>query len=115
MKILLAGISAKFIHQNLAVDALRLYAEEQYGIRCCIAEFTINQPFDMILAELYRQKPDLLGFSCYIWNWELIRRLVRAIRKIDVYKRQDKKYYSIYHSQVQGRKMQYPVFFPDTT
>lgn len=82
MKILLAGISAKFIHQNLAVDALRLYAEEQYGIRCCIAEFTINQPFDMILAELYRQKPDLLGFSCYIWNWELIRRLVRAIRKI---------------------------------
>ncbi len=82
MRILLAGISAKFIHQNLAIDTLRLYAKEQYGICCDTVEFTINQPFDAILSELYRRKPDLLGFSCYLWNWELVQRLVRSLRKI---------------------------------
>lgn len=82
MNILLAGISAKFIHQNLAVDTLRLYAEEQYGISCAAAEYTINQPFDFILGELYRRKPDLLGFSCYLWNWERVRRLSRALKTV---------------------------------
>ena len=64
MQILLVGISAKFIHQNLAVDTLRLYAKNQYGLCCNAAEFTINQPFDWILSEIYRQNPDLIGFSC---------------------------------------------------
>ena len=82
MNILLAGISAKFIHQNLAVDTLRLYAEEQYGISCAAAEYTINQPFDFILGELYRRQPDLLGFSCYLWNWERVRRLSRALKTV---------------------------------
>ena len=82
MQILLVGISAKFIHQNLAVDTLRLYAKNQYGLCCNAAEFTINQPFDWILSEIYRQNPDLIGFSCYIWNWELIQQLGRALRKV---------------------------------
>ena len=82
MKILLAGISAKFIHSCLAVHLLTQYARQQYGIRCSAAEYTINQPEDVILGEICRQAPDLLGFSCYIWNYEIIRRLVRSIKKV---------------------------------
>lgn len=82
MKILLAGISAKFIHSCLAVHLLSKYAREQYGISSQTAEFTINQPEDLILSELYRAAPDLLGFSCYIWNYERIRRLIRSIKKV---------------------------------
>ena len=82
MKILLAGISAKFIHSCLAVHLLTQYARRQYGIRCSAAEYTINQSEDAILGEIYRQAPELLGFSCYIWNYEIIRRLVRSIKKV---------------------------------
>ncbi len=82
MKILLTGISAKFIHSCLAVHLLSNYAKEQYGITSQTAEFTINQPEDLILSELYRAAPDLLGFSCYIWNYERIHRLIRSIKKV---------------------------------
>lgn len=82
MKFLLAGISAKYIHTCLAVYSLAGYAREQYGIDCRTAEFTINQSEDLILSELYRQAPDLLGFSCYIWNYAMIRRLVRSLKKV---------------------------------
>ena len=82
MNIVLAGISAKFIHTTLAVHLLSRYAEEQYGIRSRAAEFTINQSEDAILAALYRLSPDLLGFSCYIWNYALVRRLVPSLKKV---------------------------------
>ncbi|MGI5894100.1 MAG: B12-binding domain-containing radical SAM protein [Candidatus Merdivicinus sp.] len=82
MNILLAGISAKYIHSTLAVHLLRRYALEQYGITSQTAEFTINQYDDFILSEIYRLSPDLLGFSCYIWNYGQICRLIPALKKI---------------------------------
>lgn len=82
MKKLLVGINAKFIHSCLAVRSLGRFAEEQYGIDCEISEYTINQSEDLILAEIYRKKPELIGFSCYIWNIEMVKRLVANLKKI---------------------------------
>ena len=67
MKILLCAINAKYIHSNLAVYSLRAYAE-RYRDQIEIAEFTINHYADDIMEEIYKKKPDLLAFSCYIWN-----------------------------------------------
>ena len=47
-----------------------------------IAEYTINQTEDAILGDLYRRKPDVLCFSCYIWNIELIKSLAREFAKL---------------------------------
>ena len=71
MKVLLTAINAKYIHSNLAVRSLRSYAE-RYADQIEIAEFTINQYKDYILEEIYRKKPDILAFSCYIWNMEYV-------------------------------------------
>lgn len=47
-----------------------------------IAEYTINiEPAD-ILADIYARKPDILAFSCYIWNWETISRLLPEVKKV---------------------------------
>lgn len=81
MKIMLAAINAKYIHSNLAVYSLRAFAE-RYQEEIRIAEYTINQQTDEILRDLYREKPDLLCFSCYIWNLEYVEELVREIKKI---------------------------------
>ncbi len=71
MKILLAAINAKYIHSNLAVYSLRAYANE-FAKQIEIAEFSINQPKEEILEQIYKKRADILCFSCYIWNLELI-------------------------------------------
>ena len=82
MKTLLIGINAKFIHSNLAIRSIQKYAKEINNLNIEIAEYTINQRCEFILQEIYKQKPDFLGFSCYIWNFELIKRLCNEIKKI---------------------------------
>ena len=72
MKILLTAINAKYIHSNLAVYSLRAYAEEYRG-NIELAEFTINHQKEYILSEIYKKKPDVLCFSCYIWNISYVR------------------------------------------
>lgn len=81
MNILLVAINAKYIHSNLAVYSLKAYAErEKETIE--IAEYTINQQTDDILQDIYKRKPDMLNFSCYIWNLEYVESLVREVKKV---------------------------------
>ena len=81
MKILLTAVNAKYIHSNLAVYSLRAYAKE-YAENVVIAEYTINNRIDYILEQIYKQKPDVLCFSCYIWNIRYIEELIREFHKI---------------------------------
>lgn len=81
MKILLTAINAKFIHSSLAIRSLSKYASIN-GIKTEMIEFTINHTEDAVLTELYLQKPDVLCFSCYIWNSKLIFSLIKNIKKL---------------------------------
>ena len=81
MKILLTAINAKYIHSNLAVYSLKAFAKE-YSDVVEIAEFTINNQADYILEEIYKKKPDVLMFSCYIWNLSMIETVMREFHKL---------------------------------
>ena len=81
MKILLAAVNAKYIHSNLAVYSIRANAGE-YRDQIELGEYTINQYVEEILQDIYKKKPDLIAFSCYIWNIRQIRELVRELRKV---------------------------------
>ena len=81
MKTILTAVNAKYIHSNLAVYSLRAYADK-YKENIEIAEYTINQQTDDILMDLYKKRPDVLCFSCYIWNLTVVEELVREIRKL---------------------------------
>ncbi len=85
MKILLVAINAKYIHSNLAVYSLRAYAAEAEPHRAGeveIVEYTVNQTVDDILMDLYGKRPDVLCFSCYLWNIEYVRGLSAELSKI---------------------------------
>lgn len=84
MNILLVAVNAKYIHSNLAVYSLKAYAEKQNCLcgSINIAEYTINQPLDQILMDLYKKKPEILCFSCYLWNISYIEQLVCEISKV---------------------------------
>ena len=51
-------------------------------VEIALAEFTINHRTEDILREIYLRKPDVLLFSCYIWNIVYVRELAENCRKI---------------------------------
>lgn len=81
VNILLTAINAKYIHSNLAVYSIQAYAKKQ-GQHVELAEYTINQQFEVVIRDIYNQKPDVLCFSCYIWNIEYVRELVVEFHKL---------------------------------
>lgn len=81
MKILLTAINAKYIHSNLAVYSLRAYAKE-FRDDIKIAEYTINHRREDMLQGIYKEEPDILCFSCYIWNYEYVKELAEEFHKL---------------------------------
>lgn len=81
MQFLLTALNAKYIHSNPGLYSLRRYAGEN-AVHVQIAEYTINNRMEDILADIYRRKPDAIGFSCYIWNWNMVRELVTELAKL---------------------------------
>ena len=88
MKILLTAINAKYIHSNPAVYSLAAYANhnltagEKEKCQIEIAEYTINHRTETIIADIYKKKPDVLAFSCYIWNWEYVQEVMTELHKL---------------------------------
>lgn len=82
MKILLTAINSKFVHSNLAVRYLRAFTKDM-PYECTIREFSINDREEKILEEIIKEKPDVVAFSTYIWNVEMISRLSELIKRVN--------------------------------
>jgi anaerobic magnesium-protoporphyrin IX monomethyl ester cyclase len=80
MKVVLATLNAKYIHTSLALRCLKAYSASEFDID--IAEYTIKDPSMNIVADLFAKDPDVVGFSCYIWNIEETVTIVDMLRKI---------------------------------
>lgn len=82
MKALLVGINSKYIHTNLALRDIYHYGKDKIPQDLSLVEFTINQRILNIVDEIYREKADILLFSCYIWNISWVCQIVSTLRKI---------------------------------
>ncbi len=82
MKFLLVALNTKYIHSNPAIYSLRAYAGEELAEHVEIAEYTINNSLTEVLAGIYNRKPDVIGFSCYIWNISMVLELVMELAKL---------------------------------
>jgi len=81
MRTLLVAINSKYIHSNLAVYSLKAFSED-CEMDICIEEFTINQYTNFIWKEIYKKKPDIVAFSCYIWNIDFVYEVSAELKKI---------------------------------
>ena len=79
--IVLTAINAKYIHSNLAIHSLAASAGDYRG-NVVPVEFTINMTKDQILEGIYQLKPDVLCFSCYIWNISFVENIAREFAKL---------------------------------
>ncbi|MFC7440773.1 B12-binding domain-containing radical SAM protein [Laceyella putida] len=80
MKIVLSTLNAKYIHTSLALRYLKAYSEREFAIE--IAEYTIKDPAMNIVSDLYNRQPDVVGFSCYIWNIEETITVIDMLKKV---------------------------------
>ncbi|MBK5445685.1 MULTISPECIES: B12-binding domain-containing radical SAM protein [unclassified Peribacillus] len=81
MNIIISTLNAKYIHTSLSIRYLKAYAQPDYDVQ--LAEYTIKDPIMNIVGDLYSKKPDVIGFSCYIWNIEETMKVVAMLKKIN--------------------------------
>lgn len=80
MNIVVTTLNAKYIHTCLALRYLKAYAEPDFSVD--IVEYTINDPVMNIVSDLFNRNPDVIGFSCYIWNIEETIKVIEMIKKV---------------------------------
>lgn len=80
MKIILSTLNAKYIHTNLALRYLKGALLPQYESE--MVEYTIKDPAFNIVSDLFQKSPDVVGFSCYIWNIEETIKVIRMLRVV---------------------------------
>jgi radical SAM superfamily enzyme YgiQ (UPF0313 family) len=77
MKILLVGINSKFIHTNMAIRYLKANCDFDVELK----EYTIKDDFQAMVKDILSYNANIVGFSCYIWNIQIIIEIVKVLRE----------------------------------
>ena len=81
MKALICALNTKYVHSSLAPWCLMAGVREYgKGAECEIYESTINESEEKILSVLLEKNFDLIGFSTYIWNRDMVLYLAKKIK-----------------------------------
>lgn len=78
----ICAMNSKYIHSSLATWYLAAAAAERCGegVEVCVLEGTINDRPELLLKKIVAKTPDVVGFSCYIWNITAVLKLSRQIK-----------------------------------
>lgn len=70
MKVVIACLNSKYVHASLSPWCLLAGVREFSEINCdaVVMESTINGDTEDFARKIIKEKPDVLAFSCYIWN-----------------------------------------------
>ncbi len=81
-KVAVCVLNSKYIHSSLAPWCLYTSAKKECsdGFSFAVCEGTINEKEDDVLSRIIAQKPDIVTFSCYIWNIKKTLELCRRIK-----------------------------------
>ena len=82
-KWLLVALNAKYSHTSLSVRSISAYVKKHGFSNLSFIELTINDGYFSILEKIINEAPDYVGFSVYIWNIELVKRLISDIKSIN--------------------------------
>ncbi|UFJ39196.1 B12-binding domain-containing radical SAM protein [Brevibacillus humidisoli] len=81
MKIVLTTLNAKYIHSSLALRYLRSYVKPSFP-DVELVEYTINDVTMNIVGDIFKRSPDLVAFSCYIWNIRETLDVISNLKKV---------------------------------
>ncbi len=70
MKVIIACLNSKYVHASLSpwclLSGVREFSKNEYDIS--VFESTINGNTESFAEKIISEKPDVVAFSCYIWN-----------------------------------------------
>lgn len=81
MKIILATINARYSHASFGLRYLKANLKE-FENQAQIMEFSLDLTASEIAEKIIREKPDIVGLGCYIWNIEAILRVAEIVKSI---------------------------------
>lgn len=79
MHVSLVALNAKYIHKNLAIRYLKQTCPTQHT--CTLYEFTTKDDLERITNVVLQNTVDVIGISCYIWNIETVKELVKLFKE----------------------------------
>ena len=83
MRVIVACLNSKFVHASLSpwclVAGVRKFSKKAYDIS--VSEGTINGNTESFANKIINEKPDVVAFSCYIWNITKTLEVARAVKR----------------------------------
>lgn len=79
MKTLLLAVNSQYIHSNIAVWQLKANCHDDCG-EVVVKEFNINQQQKWLFANILDEAPQVVAFSCYIWNIDFVLKLAEDVK-----------------------------------
>jgi len=83
MKIIISCLNSKFVHASLApwclAAGVREFCREIHDVS--VLESTINGDAESFACKIINEKPDIVAFSCYIWNITKTLEICRFIKE----------------------------------
>ncbi len=83
MKVIISCLNSKFVHASLSpwclLAGLREFSKKTYD--ALILESTINGDTEEFANKIINEKPDVVAFSCYIWNVKKTLEICRIIKQ----------------------------------
>ncbi len=79
----ICALNSQYIHSSLAPWCL-LAGVEAYcdkGVYAKVVEGTINENPCAVVKRISELRPRVVGFSCYIWNIDAVRQIIRLLEK----------------------------------
>ncbi len=82
MYAVICGLNSQYIHSTLApwclLAGVRAYAS---SVEASVVEGTINESLDAVFTRIMEKVPDIVSFSCYIWNIQAVLRLTARLKR----------------------------------
>lgn len=83
MKIIISCLNSKFVHASLSpwclATGVREFSKETHDVS--VLESTINGDTEGFAYKIINEKPDVVAFSCYIWNITKTLEICHIIKK----------------------------------
>ncbi len=83
MKVIISTLNSKFVHASLSpwclLAGVREFCKKEYNVQ--VLESTINGDTKAFAEKIINEKPDVVAFSCYIWNITKTLEICRIIKQ----------------------------------
>lgn len=82
MKLLWLDLNSSYAHSSLALPALHAQIADDTSIDWCIVSATINENIGMVVNQIYRQQPDIIAATNWLFNHEQLLHIVSRAKAL---------------------------------